>query len=131
MIKTLSRQSFCHNYTFSRDNKFARRAFTKSSHFFILAEFPAQIITYFPPPTITSIDQICQEPMKIYAAIIKLLGQNPRKIACEQLLQALFLNLYYENSHLKCYHVWQQFENHFKIVGANGGNQIPFAASFL
>ena len=49
----------------------------------------------------------------------------------EQPLKARFSNLYYENSHLDCYRFCQQCKDHFKTAGANGPNQVPFAASFL
>ena len=39
--------------------------------------------------------------------------------------------MYYDKSHMDCYHICQQFKDHFKIAGANGRNQTPFVAFFL
>ena len=50
---------------------------------------------------------------------------------CEQPFKARFSDLYYRNSHLDCYWFCQQCEDHFETAGANGPNQVPFAALFF
>ena len=39
--------------------------------------------------------------------------------------------MYYDKSHIDCYHFHQQCEDHFETAGATGTNRTPFAASFL
>ena len=48
-----------------------------------------------------------------------------------QPLKAQFPDLYYENSHLDCYHFCQQCKDHFKTARAKRPNRIFFATSFL
>lgn len=49
----------------------------------------------------------------------------------ERSLQARFPDLYYGKSHMDCYQLCQQCEDHFETAGATGSNRVPFAASFL
>ena len=39
--------------------------------------------------------------------------------------------MYWDKSHMECYHFCQQCENHFKISGATGINRTLFATSFF
>ncbi len=56
---------------------------------------------------------------------------EPREDVSDRPLKAQIPNLYYSNSHIKCYHFCQQFEDHFETDGAKGHKRVPFAASFL
>lgn len=95
------------------------------------APAPAQTPTPASALIISSTDELCQQLMKTYAAIVKLLEQNRGAGPCERPLKARFPDLYYGNSHLDCYRFCQQCEDHFETAGANGPNRILFAASFL
>ena len=46
-------------------------------------------------------------------------------------MKVCFLNFYYRNSHLDCYHFYQHYEEHFEAVKASGSNRIYFAILFL
>ena len=84
-----------------------------------------------PTPVPSATEEVCQQLMKTYAAIVKLLEQNHGSSPCEQPLKARFPDLYYGNLHIDCYRFCQQCEDHFETVGASGPNRIPFTASFL
>lgn len=61
--------------------------------------------------------------------IIQLLEQAARH--CKKFFKAYFFNFYYRNLHLDYYHFCQQYENYFKITGANRLNCILFTTLFL
>ena len=56
---------------------------------------------------------------------------QPNSAPYKQLVKVWFSELYYENSHLDCYHFCQQCKGHFKTARINRPNQIFFATSFL
>ena len=60
-------------------------------------------------------------------------NQRPRQLLAkyEQSLKAKVLGMYYDKSYMNCYPFCQQYNDHFKTIGATGTNQTPFAAFFL
>ena len=94
-----------------------------------LPVFRAQ--TPAPPLVLSSIEELCQQLLKTYAATVKLLEQNHGSGLCKKPFKARFSDLYYGNLHMDCYRFCQQCEDHFKTAGASGPNCIPFTALFL
>ncbi len=64
-------------------------------------------------------------------ALAPALLAEPREDISDRPLKARNRDLYYGNSHLKCYHFCQQFEDYFETAGAKGLKRVSFAASFL
>ena len=82
-----------------------------------------------PLPAPSSTNELFKQFNKAY-----LEAKTPASVQVEprkQPLKARFLDVYYRNSHMDCYHFCQQCEDHFGSARATGNNRIPFAASFL
>ena len=59
-------------------------------------------------------------------------GQEPKpEVSRERPLKAKVPDVYFEKSHMDCYHFCQQCKDLFETAGATGSNRTPFAASFL
>ena len=50
---------------------------------------------------------------------------------CKRLLNAGFLDIYWDKTHLKYYNFFQQCKDHFATAGATGLNRVLFATTFL
>ncbi len=59
-----------------------------------------------------------------------LLAEPPENV-WDKPLKARNPDLYYSNSHMECYHICQQCEDHLETGGAKAHKLITFAASFL
>ena len=79
----------------------------------------------------SSIRELCQQPLKTYTAIVKLLKQNHRSGSCKPLFKAWFYNFYYRNLYIDCYHFYQQCKDYFKTTGASRFNYISIASLFF
>ena len=90
---------------------------------------PALIPAPVPAPTPAPVasEELFKKFMKAYLET----NQGPRQPECKQNLKAKVPKVYYDRSHMDCYHFCQQCEDHFETVGATGFNRTPFAASFL
>ena len=49
----------------------------------------------------------------------------------ERLLKARTPEIYWDKSHMECYHFCQQCKDHFETSSATGANRTPFVASFF
>ena len=92
------------------------------------ASAPSQVLSSAPAPTLYSQEDL----QRITKLCMDLFFQgNHQEGPREGQLKARFPDLYYEKSHMECYHFCQQCEDHFDTAGAIGSNRTPFAASFL
>ena len=67
--------------------------------------------------------------LKIFSEIK---GQEPKaEVPSKQPLKAKVPNVYFEKSHMGCYHFCQQYEDYFETNDITRSNYTPFAASFL
>ena len=82
-----------------------------------------------PAPAPPSFDELFKQFMKAYLES----NQGPRQSPMErkQFFKAKIPEVYYNKSHIDCYHFCQQCEDHFETAGATGTNRTLFAASFL
>ena len=80
-----------------------------------------------PTPVPAATNELFKKFMKAYLET----NQEPRQPKCKQTLKAKVPEVYYDKSHMDCYHFCQQCKDHFETVGATKFNRTPFAASFL
>ena len=50
---------------------------------------------------------------------------------CKRLLKARIPDVYWDKTHLKYFHFFQQYEDYFATARAKGQNWMPFATTFL
>lgn len=135
----------CYNPSLTSKNELTREILIKNYYTSIAATFQPQIPTPTPTqnlvftlvltlasiPTINSINKLCWQLIKIYAAIVKLLDYLQSIKPCERPFKAQFPNFYYRNLHLNCYCFYQYYKYDFEIVGPNKPNQIFFDLLFF
>ena len=140
MAGSYTYHSLCHNPPPGGENELARGPSgvpTKNNNILIsfLSVFRAQISAptpaLTPAPAPSSIKELCQQLLKIYAAIFPLLKQNYRSGSCKQLFKARFPDFYYNNLYIKYFRFCQLCEYYFRTNGASGPNRILFVASLL
>ena len=87
------------------------------------------ILAPVPAPTSPSSNDLFKQFIKAYLES----NQEPRQPLAERerSLKDKLLEVYYDKSHIDCYHFCQQGEDYFETAGATGTNRTPFAASFL
>ena len=90
---------------------------------------PALIPAPIPAPTPAPVasDELFKKFMKAYLET----NQGPKQLERKETLKAKVPEVYYDKSHMDCYHFCQQYEDYFKTVGATGFNRTPFTAFFL
>ena len=80
-----------------------------------------------PTPALVASEELFKKFMKVYLET----NQRPRQPERKSTLKAKVPEVYYDKSHMDCYHFCQQYEDCFETAGATGFNQTPFAAFFL
>ena len=90
---------------------------------------PALIFTLVPAPSSApfATDELFKKFMKAYLET----NQGPRQPARKQTFKAKIPKIYYDKSHMDCYHFCQQCKDDFETTGATGFNRTPFAVFFL
>ena len=71
-----------------------------------------------------------EDPQQILKAVLEAQVPTSNK-PHEKLLKARLPNVYCSKSHIECYNICQQCEDHFATAGAKCFNRILFATSFL
>ena len=82
-------------------------------------------LTPVPTLVLLSTDELFKQFIKAYLKAETHLAQ-PKP--WEKSLKSCFPDFYWDNLHHDYYCFCQQYKDHFKIVGANGSNYIPFTA---
>ena len=86
---------------------------------------PAPVSAPAPP----SSNELFKNFMRVYLES----NQGPREPLAERerSFKAKVPEVYYDKSHMDCYHFCQRCKDHFETAGITRTNRTPFAASFL
>ena len=91
----------------------------------VLALIPAPV----PTLSLLSSNKLFKQFMRAYLELNQGLRQPPAER--ERSFKAKVSEMYYDKSHINCYHFCQQCKDYFETVGATGTNWTLFAAFFL
>ena len=93
------------------------------------APVPAPIPAPVPAPAPPSSDELFRQFMRAYLES----NQGPKLPPAEheRSLKAKVPKVYYDKSHMDCFHFCQQCKDYFETAGATGTNRTPFATFFL
>ena len=70
--------------------------------------------------------------MRILKIFLETISQELKvEVPCKRPLKAKVPDVYFEKSHMDCYHLCQQCEDYFEIASTTESNRTPFATLFL
>ena len=114
-------------YLYSTSPAPSRNPIPGSELVFVLIS--ASVPTPISALALPSFDELFKEFMRGYLES----NQGSRQPLAErkQFLKAKISEVYYNNSHIDCYHFYEQYEDHFETAGATGTNRTLFATFFF